>query len=1084
MCILCIALASNWAVKGQVRISEVHPFGDLEDSLGRGEDWVELINQGQEPVSLASMRLSDDPDNWEKWSLPDVMLGPNERILFLCSGRDVGLVHHWECPVDDQEMWRYMVPNQALNTDWRTLEFDDASWLSGLGSIGYGDNDDAVEVNAEVVFMRKSFIVVNPDELIHGLLAVDYDDGYVAFLNGHEVARSQTMQDVSVAHNANAGGLHEAVLYGGGIPESVPFDPREWLVSGTNVLAVQVHNENANSSDFTARPFLALARSQSTPVPYGWLPSWWAPEASEFHTNFKLKPGEPVILSAADGELLDLATLPQELRSSLSMGRSGGSEDWCFYTDPTPGEPNSGVCLSQIAPTPNVEPASGWFTATSVEATPGVPSGAPGQNLPPMTLRFTTDGSEPTESSLVFTGFWTPSQTTVLSVRAFGEGLVPSETVDRTYFIDEPTTGLQKVSIITHPDHLWDWNTGIYVSGPNAGNDYPFFGSNFWEPWSRESRLTWFDDLGVPVANARLDLEIHGGWSRAEAQRSFRLDFKKNYTGPLQHDVFFSKPDIYEFGNLNLRNGGQASWENKFQDAFYGELALETHVFASGWRPVEVYLNGDYWGVYGAREKADEQMVEDNLGWDKNEVDLVSAFTSLNGGPSAFEATVDPMLEWPDGSLGFREAFAQHFDVSSYIDYHIFEIHGQNVDWIAAPWGQNNVKFFRANSGDGLWRPMLYDTDACFGAWGTSPYENYLNLTLNPPYASRFTDLFRKVLADDHYRCEFATRTCDLLETKFSPDLFDVRLANTAANMAPAMVHHIDEWESPASIDYWQSRLELMRNHNEERANPERIQVQDEFGYDAPKMVTLNWSPPFAGEVTVNEMHQLGTGWSGQYFGECPIRLAAIPGPGYGFLNWQNNIHVDLGLVDPSDPFIEVALQQDDSFYAIFGACMEGTELAMVANGDGLSAQVEGATSPLIYQWYFDGILVGQGMDHAPSEEGEYILTASNGECTLITEPFAWPNEDEGQVVSIEASASMEELAALSVVPNPTAGPVVLTGVGEGDVRVFTSAGELCFSAQDVVLPFVLDASFWSPGVYAAQLVTRDGSQSVRFVVR
>ena len=87
---------------------------------------------------------------------------------------------------------------------------------------------------------------------------MDYDDGYVAFLNGREFARSSTMNEVSVAHNAFAAGLHEAVLYSGGVPENVPFDPREWLVEGPNVLAVQVHNDNVNSSDLTARPFLAL----------------------------------------------------------------------------------------------------------------------------------------------------------------------------------------------------------------------------------------------------------------------------------------------------------------------------------------------------------------------------------------------------------------------------------------------------------------------------------------------------------------------------------------------------------------------------------------------------------------------------------------------------------------------------------------------------------------------------------------------------------------------------------------------------------------------------------------------------------
>ena len=124
-----------------------------------------------------------------------------------CSGRDVGAVDHWECPADDEDLWRYWVPNQALDSDWRTLNFDDSAWQAGPGSIGYGDGDDATVINGGVVFMRRSFNVVNLEELVHGQLAMDYDDGYVAFLNGRELSRSSTMNDVSVAHNASSNGL-------------------------------------------------------------------------------------------------------------------------------------------------------------------------------------------------------------------------------------------------------------------------------------------------------------------------------------------------------------------------------------------------------------------------------------------------------------------------------------------------------------------------------------------------------------------------------------------------------------------------------------------------------------------------------------------------------------------------------------------------------------------------------------------------------------------------------------------------------------------------------------------------------------
>ena len=96
----------------------------------------------------------------------------------------------------------------------------------------------------------------------------------------------------------------------------------------------------------------------------------------EYHTNFKLKPGEPVILSNASGSLLDLASLPTELRAGVTMGRAEGASDWCFFTSPSPGSANLSSCLSHVAPAPVVEPASGWYAASTVTASPGQPSGA------------------------------------------------------------------------------------------------------------------------------------------------------------------------------------------------------------------------------------------------------------------------------------------------------------------------------------------------------------------------------------------------------------------------------------------------------------------------------------------------------------------------------------------------------------------------------------------------------------------------------------------------------------------------------------------------------------------------------------
>ena len=135
--------------------------------------------------------------------------------------------------------------------------------------------------------------------------------------------------------------------------------------------------------------------------------------------------------------------------------------------------------------------------------------------------------------------------------------------------------------------------------------------------------MQFFDAEGTLQLRENMDLEIHGGWSRAEPQRSFRLDFKNEYTGNLEWPLFPDKPESVTFNNINLRNGGQHSWATKMQDALINRLAMRTHVVAGAWQPAHLYLNGEYWGLYGAREKYDEHSIAYDYDVSTDDVDLI-----------------------------------------------------------------------------------------------------------------------------------------------------------------------------------------------------------------------------------------------------------------------------------------------------------------------------------------------------------------------------------------------------------------------------------------------------------------------------
>ncbi len=161
-------------------------------------------------------------------------------------------------PIVEGDVWTYFKGTVEPPPDWNTINFDDSSWDSGPTGIGYGDGDDATVLsdmkgNYMSVYARREFNVPNASGVLHLTLFVDYDDSFVAYLNGTEVARANVSGNPP-AHDVRSDGAHEARL-------SVPFvlDPVvALLVDGTNVLAVQGHNDGLRSSDLTLIPELEV----------------------------------------------------------------------------------------------------------------------------------------------------------------------------------------------------------------------------------------------------------------------------------------------------------------------------------------------------------------------------------------------------------------------------------------------------------------------------------------------------------------------------------------------------------------------------------------------------------------------------------------------------------------------------------------------------------------------------------------------------------------------------------------------------------------------------------------------------------
>ena len=1052
---------------GQLRINEFSTKKGYTDEYGENVDWIEITNIGSSIESLNNYYLTDNENNLGKWHFPETTISPNEKLIVCASGRDLTpFPNHWEAIILAQNTWHYFIGNSEPPNDWKTIGFDDQNWNTGPGGFGYGDNDDNTIIvsNTISIYLRKTFTINDSSEITNLLLHADYDDGFVAYLNGIEIMRSGNFNMNTPNHNTTTTYDHEAVLYSGGIPENNLFTKEEvnsLLIQGDNVLAIQVHNTSNTSSDMSSNFFLS-AGIISTNYNYQTLPSWIIPPTKDPHCNFKLSAGEKLVISNQNGNIVDSIAIPNDLSQGLSMGRSpDGTGNWCYFNNPTPGLTNGNSwCYNGVTPAPVINTPSGWYTnLVQVELSTDSQT----------TVRFTTNGDVPTASDPLYTSAINYNSTTVFSAKAFSNSnLLPSAVVDRTYIVNEQNHNLPVFSIITNEDNLWDWNTGIYVLGPNAGTQYPYFGSNFWEPWSKWSRLEYFDKDQVKHFEAQADLEIHGGWSRAEPQKSFRIDTKSIYTGDIDYPLIPGKAHITEYNNFNLRNGGQHTWSDRIQDGIISRLAKETHNDRMAYQPCIVYLNGDYWGLYGIREKIDEHYVESNHGISSNKVDLLNRDGILVGSNDHFIESYELMQNTNINDSNFFSLLESRFDIENYMDYFIVQTYIQNMDWMGIAWGLNNVKLWRPDTTGGKWRYVIYDTDASFGYFGQNVNDNYLDLARYPSVPNEHSLLFSRALLNSEFKCRFTNRYDDLINTTFQHNNFLAVTNGIKNEMSNAISDHVNLWGSQgglASYSQWVNAINVIVQYNSSRIATARTHLNQSLSLQGEKSIGLNVSPSNAGKIKISTISPDDYPWSGKYHGGCPIDIIASAKAGYVFSHWDNN---SITVTNPSSQgLIGINLNSNYEFVANFITCENAIDVTINENENSLTSEINGNSGEINYEWYAN--------DHLISTDS-IIYNPNNGVYQLIIKVDSC--EVKSDLLTIE-----EDDYQIDIYPNPTINEFelvfVITIQQDVEISLYNTLGQEI--RKDVLPQFVgqyknsYDVSQLAKDVYFIKIKTLGG---------
>jgi hypothetical protein len=884
-----------------VQISEVVSSNSIDtDEDGDTPDWFELYNTSSQSISLKDWTISDDPDNLSMFVFPDISIPSEGYMRVWASDKDRSEITSVRTFVDRGALFNYLIPTSEPPSNWTDPDFQDSSWAQGTSGFGYDDGDDATEVptGTRSVYTRISFQVTDLEALTQLVLDMDYDDGFVAYINGNEVARAN-ITGVPPAFDSGTFTDHEAKIYRGDVPERFSIaNPQTVLQEGYNTLAIQVHNVSEWSSDMTLIPFLSAIFTR--PNSSGTIP----PNLLNFsngslHTNFKISSkSDQLLLSNPEGELVD-DLLVEGLKQNVSMGISPQSGNLVYFLETTPGAPNSSEEYIGVFKDPVVFSVPGGRLIAPVNLE--LSGAGEGQKI-----HYTTDASLPTENSPIYTAPIRIANNQVVRAGFFAAGYLPAEIDSKTYLFNT-NHEIDFVTLVTDPDNFFDADTGIYVTGPDGTYDtnVPYFGSNFWEDWERPIHFSFYEketgDLGVAFNTG---VKIYGAWSRGQnAQRSLAV-FARGEYGTSEFDYpFFEKRTYDKFQALVLRNSGQAWLKSTIRDITLTSLMEGSGLDLQAYTPVATYLNGDYWGLYNLREKNNEHMLASKHEIDAEEIDLLTANAEVvEGTNQEYTALMDYISNTNLSVDANFDYVRERIDIPNYTMYQVAQIYINNQDWPG-----NNIKFWKHP--EGKWRWILYDTDFGFSPW-FRPSNDYLANTLEfalEPYGpgwpnpSWSTLLFRKLVENIGFRNGFINRYADELNTRFLEENVKTHIESVLAKVAPELQAHYARWNGNFNdVGYY---VNLMKVFAQERPQYARSHLRSRFNLTAEHRLTINNTQQEMGYVEVNDNLKIDqASWFGTYFENVPVRLHAIPLPGFVFSHWS-------GSDDTIEASIDVNLQ-------------------------------------------------------------------------------------------------------------------------------------------------------------------------------
>lgn len=599
------------------------------------------------------------------------------------------------------------------------------------------------------------------------------------------------------------------------------------------------------------------------------------PEVGLLHCNLKLsRKGETVFLFDTDGTtLVDSVTFPK-MPADVSWSRTpDGSPVWSFVDTTTSNRPNPTVPTLGILKKPKFSLKTGWYQESMNVAISSKDNAK---------IYITTDGSIPTEAdSLLYKNPVKLDSTTVLRARTFKEEYVPSEIATRTFFINEPDYDLPVLSVTVAPKWLTGRRKGL------------FHEKNKWRHTERPSHMVYFTEEGEKAFSLNGGIKLQGRFSRNFEKKSFTLTAGQRYGSKKIKYQVFKDIERESFNGLVVRADCNYAGHDETErwwggDRIRNELIYNVNkemgssVIMQAYQPAILYLNGKYWGLYNVMERKNNDFIHQHYP-EVGDIDMINpaverddgyVFEVYKGDGYTYEAMEDYIDESDISKAAVYDSICKLIDMPNFIDDWVYEIYTVKGD------PTSNSRIWRPRTPDGKWQTIAFDWDH----WKEQDLEwiyKYANKRRGKSW------LFAQFIKNDAFQVSFVNRFCDYLNTTLSAD--NVRRLLWE-------IHERVDKEKRRDRKHWEDRLEFMPYEEqimwtihfaEERPAYLYDEMTNFFEVAGSTEVTLNANHEGYGVIRISTLEIDQFPWKGTYMQEFPVKLEAVPLPGYKFNRWE-----------------------------------------------------------------------------------------------------------------------------------------------------------------------------------------------------